>query len=224
MEQLPLLLETRKIMTRNDFFISSCNIDAVSWIDNYPEWNNNFASIIYGAKSSGKTHLCWLFSEKTGAKVYDASSIKYTNFENIIPINSTIAIDNIDSLFSDEIGEENLLHIINYSQECNTLLFLTTSTTIKKDTIILDTLMDKLKQIPQTKIYPPDDDLIKMLILKKFTDIDITTTPEIIDYIATHIDRSFESIVKTIEKINYQSLSQKHKITIPFVKSVIDTF
>ncbi len=222
MEQLPLLLEARKMMTRNDFFISSCNMDAVSWIDNFPEWNNNFATIIYGEKSSGKTHLCWLFSEKTNAKVYDAGNIKYTNFADIIPINSSLAIDNIDVVFGDEIAEENLLHIINYGAECNTLLFLTTSTIINQNSIILEELKDKLKQIPQTTIYSPDDELVKMLILKKFMDLDIIAAPEIIDYIATHIDRTFENIIKTIEKINYKSLSQKHKITIPFIKSIID--
>ena len=222
MEQLPFLLETRKMMTRNDFFISSCNMDAVSWIDNFPEWNNNFATIIYGKKSSGKTHLCWLFSEKTNAKVYDAVNIKYTNFQDIIPINNVVAIDNIDTLFGDEIGEENLFHIINYSQECNTLLFLTTSTIIDEGAVILDELRDKLKQIPQTIIYEPDDELIKMLILKKFMDLNIAVTPEIVDYIAIHTDRTFENIIKTIEKINYKSLSQKHKITIPFIKSILN--
>lgn len=223
MEQLPFLLETRKMMARDDFFISNCNMDAVSWIDNFPEWNSNFATIIYGKKSSGKTHLCWLFSEKTNAKVYDAVNIKYTDFQDVIPINNVVAIDNIDLLFNDEIGEENLLHIINYAQECNTLLFLTTGICIEKDTIKLDELRDKLKQIPQTIIYEPDDELIKMLILKKFMDLNIAITPEIIDYIATHTDRTFENIIKVVEKINYKSLSEKHKITIPFIKSVLDT-
>ncbi|MBR4315699.1 MAG: DNA replication protein, partial [Alphaproteobacteria bacterium] len=75
MQQLPLLLEHRRLLGREDFLVSPCNVEAVEWIDLYPDWNNNFAVVILGEKSSGKTHLSWLFSEKTGAKVYDSKEI-----------------------------------------------------------------------------------------------------------------------------------------------------
>ena len=34
-------------------------------------------------------------------------------------------------------------------------------------------------------------------------DLDIVVTPEIVDYIATHTDRTFENIIKTIGKKYY---------------------
>ena len=76
MRQLPLLLENRRLLGREDFLVSPCNIEAVEWIDTYPDWYGVNGVVVFGEKSSGKTHISWLFSEKTGAKVYSVDEIK----------------------------------------------------------------------------------------------------------------------------------------------------
>ena len=106
MQQLPLLLEHRRLLGREDFLVSPCNIEAVEWIDIYPDWGNNIGIIILGEKSSGKTHLSWLFSEKTGAKIYNAFEIKDELFSDIVPINASLVIENIDKLIGNEEYEE----------------------------------------------------------------------------------------------------------------------
>ena len=96
MYQLPLLLEHRRLLGREDFLVSPCNIEVIEWIDIYPDWYGNNGIVVLGDKCSGKTHLSWLFSEKSGAKVYRISEIKDEIFSDIVPIESALVIDDID--------------------------------------------------------------------------------------------------------------------------------
>ena len=110
MQQLPLLLEHRRLLGREDFLVSPCNMEAVEWIDAFPEWGNVNGIVVLGNKYSGKTHIAWLFSEKTGAKVYNAFEIKDELFSDIVPLNSSLVLENVDKLV-DLLWNELVFHI-----------------------------------------------------------------------------------------------------------------
>ena len=222
MQQLPLVLEHRKMLTREDFLISFSNMEAVEWIDLYPDWIDVFAVMIVGARMSGKTHLLYLFSEKTNAKVYEALTLDNLSFYNIVPTNSAIAIDNIDKIAGNFKLEEQLFHIINYSLECRTKLLLTSSVPCNNIKWSILDLKTRLNTLPVANIYPPDDELIKNLFVKQITEADIIVNPDCIEYLTKNIERSYNAIFNIIEKLKRISLVEKHKITIPFIKTILN--
>ena len=224
MQQLPLLLEHRRLLGREDFLVSPCNLEAVEWIDSYPDWNNIFAIVVLGNKSSGKTHISWLFSEKTGAKIYNFNEITEELFSDIVPINSALVIENIDNLIGNKQKEESLFHIINYAMECNTKLLLTSSTQLSTLNFCLIDLKTRLLSFPVANIYPPDDEFLKALLVKQFLEKDIIVTPDIIEYIIKHIPRNASSVKYLVEQADLLSFEQKHKITIPFIKKIMEKF
>ena len=58
MSQLTFNLENKPALGRNDFIVSESNLDAIRWIDNWPNWSHNSSGLnLVGPKSSGKTHL-----------------------------------------------------------------------------------------------------------------------------------------------------------------------
>lgn len=222
MQQLPLLLEHRRLLGREDFLVSPCNVEAVEWIDLYPDWNNNFAVVILGEKSSGKTHLSWLFSEKTGAKVYDSKEIADELFSDIVPMNSSLVVENIDEIIGNFELEETLFHIINYAMECNTKLLLTTGKTFSSlDFKILD-LKTRLQSFPVANIYSPDDEFLKALLVKQFLERDIIVAPDVIEYIIKHIPRDTVFVSFVVEQADLLSFEEKRRITIPFIKKIIE--
>lgn len=222
MQQLPLMLEHRRLLGREDFLVSPCNIEAVEWIDLYPEWYGNNGIVVLGDKSSGKTHLSWLFSEKSNAKVYDISEIKDEIFSDVVPINSALVIDNIDFGIGDWELEENLFHIINYAIECNTKLFFTTTVALNNLEFQVMDLKTRLLSFPVAKIYAPDDDLLKALLVKQFMERGIVVEAEVIEYIVKHIERNASFVKHLVDKADLLSVSEKKKITIPFIKKIID--
>lgn len=222
MYQLPLLLEHRRLLGREDFLVSPCNIEVIEWIDIYPDWYGNNGIVVLGDKCSGKTHLSWLFSEKSGAKVYRISEIKDEIFSDIVPIESALVIDDIDKAVGDYEMEENLFHIINYAIECNTKMFFTISKPlVNLDFKIVD-LKTRLLSFPVANIYVPDDDLLKALLVKQFMERGIIVAPDVIEFIVKHIERNPSSVKELVERADLLSFEEKKRITIPFVKKIIE--
>ena len=77
---------------------------------------------------------------------------------------------------------------------------------------------------PVANIYPPDDEFLKALLVKQFLEKDIIVTPDIIEYIIKHIPRHASSVKYLVEQADLLSFEQKHKITIPFIKKIMEKF
>ncbi|MDE6224467.1 MAG: hypothetical protein K2M23_03235, partial [Alphaproteobacteria bacterium] len=118
--------------------------------------------------------------------------------------------------------EENLFHIINYAIECNTKLFFTTTVSLNNLEFQVMDLKTRLLSFPVAKIYAPDDDLLKALLVKQFMERGIVVEAEVIEYIVKHIERNASSVKYLVERADLLSVSEKKKITIPFIKKIID--
>ena len=55
-EQLVLGLNLKEALQKEDFFISSSNLEAVTLLDNIDQWGSGVLFLV-GPKGSGKTHL-----------------------------------------------------------------------------------------------------------------------------------------------------------------------
>ena len=63
MIQQTLEFQFREANNRDNYIVGRSNIEAVKWIDNYPNWKG-YGLIIEGPKASGKTHLVSVWQKK----------------------------------------------------------------------------------------------------------------------------------------------------------------
>ena len=206
-EQLSLNLPYRTAYGREAFWVAPCNQEAVAWIDKYPDWPVP-AVFLYGPAGSGKTHLVHLFTEE----VIDASHLT-SDFRP--PFQKKIAIENVDKLAS----EEALLHLFNFIKELGGNLLLTGQ---KIPRFSLPDLQSRMALIPKVEIAMPDETVIQRVAQKAFEDRHIWVEENVLNYLATHLTRSFPLLQKVVEKADQKSLSAGRKITIPILKQVID--
>ena len=54
-----------------------------------------------------------------------------------------------------------------------------------------------------------------------FDDKQVTVNSDLINFIATRMNRSYSTALEIVERLNEESLSQKRAITIPFVRDVL---
>ena len=73
------------------------------------------------------------------------------------------------------------------------------------------------------KIDKPEDDLMFALILKNFSDRQITIDKKLIDFIIKRVDRSYGKIFEFIYKIDEISLKRKKSIDFKIIKEVFRT-
>ncbi len=199
----------------SDFIESSSNSLAYKTIN---DWPNNFGILPYkktliinGPKASGKSFLAKLWADKTKALFIKKN---YELTASILNHHQAFIIDGFDSTWR----ENDVLHYFNILHENNKYLLITTSYLPK---IKLADLSSRLNSVNKIDILKIDDNLMKILIFKKFSNYSVVVNEAVIKYLLTILPREFPQILKSIELLNQESLRQKRKITIPFIKEIL---
>ena len=207
-KQMPLPLLYEQANTREDFFVADCNKDAVKWIDSFPNWPSSML-LILGPASSGKTHLAHIFT----SNIYSA---KRLNYEDVHLMPQKFAIEDIDEAGVDE---EVLFHLYNDAiQQSKNILFTAKAMPFWR----LNDLKTRMNTVSTVHIGLPDDAMMMSLILKGLSERQLDIQSGVMDYILTHIERSFSAAFRFVELAQDLSLAQQHPITVPLAKQVLE--
>ena len=221
-KQLPFDLNNNSTYERDNFFISSSNKEAISWIDKWPDWGSPSILIIIGATASGKTHLAKIWQQEKNAIEININNIEAQNLELLDIDKPNIVIDDINKISGDSNKEQALFHIYNIVKENQGSLLLTTNNPIKDCGFNLADLNSRLRAATTSTILPPDEEMMAIMLTKIFSDKQLLISQDVIKYIIPRIERSFKAISDLSEKIDYKSLTEKKSVTIPFVKSILE--
>ena len=213
--QLLLNLRTFPSLGREDYIVSGINKDAVAWLDIWPNWSS-IGFIVCGPVGSGKSHLAAALQTLSNGFIIEAENLTESKLDSLAK-NRCLIIEDIHKYKSEKL----LLHIYNMIVERQHNLMFTSNISLLKINFKLPDLKSRLLSIPQINIGLPDDELLKNLLLKQFMDKGVLVDLEVINYLIKRMDRSFESIIKMVSKINASSLEKSKKITIPFIKKAL---
>ena len=70
-------------------------------------------------------------------------------------------------------------------------------------------------------IKPPDDFLLKEVMLKLFKDRQIAVENGVVDYLVVRMERSFEEALRLVNLLDKESLAEKNRITIQLASRVL---
>ena len=198
-----------------DYYISKNNKHIFDLLMQWPKWDKNFLNIS-GEKFSGKTHLMNIFINKFQGIKLEAKSLDNEKIKEI-KLNQNIILENLD-----EKVDENLAYsLINLIELDNKYLIVTSCKSIVDINFKLIDLRSRTKNFLLYNIPKPDDELIFALLLKNFSDRQISIEEKLINYIIKRIDRSYGKIFDFIYKIDEMSLKKKKSIDIKIIKEVL---
>tara|TARA_B100000900_G_scaffold339650_1_gene302194 strand:- start:697 stop:1377 length:681 start_codon:yes stop_codon:yes gene_type:complete len=215
LDQQILKFNFKKSYEKEDYFVSKSNYFAFSLIDMWPRWEKKFVNIC-GEKYSGKSHLVEIFLKKNKGKLIDLKKNdlneidKFRVFENII-------IENFD----DNYNERDMFSLINFVDQNNKYLLVVSEKPINEFNFSLKDLESRSKNCLIAKIGQPDDELIRVLLSKSFSDKQILINNKLIDYMLKRIPRSYGKIFEFIYKIDEISLKKKKSIDLKTIKNVL---
>jgi len=201
-----------------DYIVTKSNHLAWKFIKKWPEWGQDRLSnviCIHGKKGAGKSHLASIWQKLSGAQKVSAELLSAGRFEN-----ENFVIDNIEQALGCEQG---LFNLFNHVLETRKFLLITSTSSPSKLNIQLPDLRSRLVSIFTVGLSRPDDQLIEAIITKYFSDAQVTLNPVVIRFLVARIERSYFKIFKTLQMLDKVSLSEKRKISIPFIKGVLDT-
>ena len=85
----------------------------------------------------------------------------------------------------------------------------------------LEDFVSRTKNCIFAKIENPNYELIFAILLKNFSDRQITVDKKLIDFIIKHIDRSYGKIYEFIYKLDEISLKKKKSIDFKIIKEAL---
>ena len=181
--QLPFNFAHQPFMSKEDFIVAPCNVEAFEMVEMWPDWPA-FGLCIYGPEHCGKTHLANIFAQNVSLKTnfpYPIPCIKASDIEmdvapKLFDFNKCLIVENL----CEEINEEALFHLFNWYRNQGGFILFTAKTAPARLGIKLPDLFSRLKMIPAIAINEPDDELLSSLIIKLFTDRQILVSPEVV--------------------------------------------
>ncbi len=198
-----------------DFYVSSSNKHIFDLLNKWPKWEKNFLNIS-GEKFSGKSHLTNIFLKKYKGIKLEAKSLNNQILKEI-KIHQNIVLENLDK----DIEEKLFFTFLNIIDQDNKYLIVTSKQQIVNIEFNLEDLRSRSKNFLLQNIEKPDDELMFALILKNFSDRQVSIERNLIDYIIKRIDRSYSKIFDFIYKIDEMSLKKKKSIDFKIIKAAL---
>lgn len=215
MTQLPLALELRPALGRDDFLVAPCNAAAVAWIDRWPRWPGP-ALALYGPPASGKTHLAEVWRTRSGAVAIAPEALAPARVPQLLGAGRAASVDGADGA-----EEEALCHLYNLLAERDGQLLLAAREPPARWNVRLADLRSRLRAAAAVAIGAPDDALLGALLIKLFADRQIRVGEDVIGYLLAHVERSFAGMQAAVAALDQAALAEKRAVTVRLARDVL---
>ncbi|TMJ27251.1 MAG: hypothetical protein E6G96_13280 [Alphaproteobacteria bacterium] len=74
-------------------------------------------------------------------------------------------------------------------------------------------LGSRLRALPSVTLAPPDDMLLRAVLVKLFADRQIAVEESLVSYVLTRIERSFAAARKVVQQLDAEAMRRKRALT-----------
>jgi chromosomal replication initiation ATPase DnaA len=216
--QLTLDLPHLPAMGIEDFCLSECNREALAFIDRWPDWPS-LLGILAGPKGSGKSHLGEIWKTMSGALKVSAPELETASVPGLLAQDALL----IEDAHLPGLDEEALFHALNWGQEHQAHILITSSSWPVEWGVRLPDLKSRLLAAPLVELHEPDNALLCMVLVKLFADRQLFVDASMIEYLVARMERSLGSAAVLVEALDKEALAQKRAITKPLAAHVLES-
>jgi chromosomal replication initiation ATPase DnaA len=214
--QLVFDLAHRQALGAEDFLVSRSNAAAVELIDRWPQWPHP-ACMVVGPQGSGKSHLANVWRLRSGAGFVAAAALDDAGVARLAD-GAAIVVENVDAGIGDE---KALFHLLNRARESKLSVLLTSRTAPGEQDFLVPDLRSRLRALPVVELQPPDEALLKAVLVKLFDDRQLSVEPPVIDYLSVRMERSMAAASQIVAEIDRLALATHRKVTRPLAAQVL---
>lgn len=175
------------------FLVSPSNQRAVQLLDGWRSWPV-MTALLTGPRKSGRSLLARIFAAKSGGLIADDAERQ---------------------------PEAALFHAWNRAQAEGRLLLLVAEAAPPAWKIALPDLRSRVAASPHAAIGAPDDELVRALLAHQFERRHLDARPELLDWLATRIERSHLAIERTVDALDQQVAEQRRRLSIPLARATL---
>jgi len=227
-EQLPVKFEFRADQTFDDFYPGS-NQEILAQLKKTVTGTGEQFIFLWGNAGHGKSHLlhacCHEASNQRFSSFYlDLSDSVLTNPELFAGLEDVeiVCFDNIDALAGRADLELAFFNFFNQHRDHNHKLILSASCAPNSLVFTLPDLQTRINWGLSLKIQPLDDNDKIAALTYKARQKGFEISPQVAGFLITHYDRNLSSLWSVLDKLDWASLAAKRKLTIPFLKQILE--
>ena len=206
--QLVLALDHAVSFAREDFLAGPSNAAALTLIDHWPDWPARVMALV-GPQGSGKSHLAAIWAEATGARVLAGKLLSETDLPAAFATGALV----VEDLEPAGLDERALFHLLNLAREQDTYVLLTARAAPAGFAVSIRDLASRLRAVPAVALAPPDDVLLRSLIVKLAADRQLAVDEALVNYLVNRIERSFAAAHAAVVRLDEEAMRQHRPVT-----------
>ncbi len=235
-DQLPLAMRWPQQQRFESYFVGD-NGPAVDMVrraagDSGANW-----VFLSGASASGKTHLliaaCAAASEAGRSAQYVSLRAHVAGPNRTGPAtedairalggSDVLAIDDVDAIAGDRSGEHALFDLYNRCKTEKATMIFAAAQAPAQCGIGLPDLVSRLGSCAQGLLKPLADGERREVVRARAHARGIALDDSALDWLFTHTQRDLGSLTRLLERIDRASLAAKRRVTVPFLRSLLQT-
>jgi chromosomal replication initiation ATPase DnaA len=206
--QLAFALPHTESLSREDFLQGPGNAEAVELIDRWPDWPGRIVMLV-GDTGSGKSHLASIWAANAGARSTAAHALTPDAVPGALATGALV----VEDVAPSDIDERALFHLLNLARQDEADVLMTARTQPAAWTLQLPDLQSRLRAIPVVLLAPPDDALLRALIVKLCIDRQLSVDDALVTYVASRIERSFAAARRAVGLLDSEALRLRRPVT-----------
>jgi chromosomal replication initiation ATPase DnaA len=206
--QLALALPHAERLTRDDFLESPANEAGLALIGSWPDWPSRIMLLV-GPEGSGKSHLAAVWAEASGARSTSAQALT----ADAVPAALATGALVVDDLKPQGFDERAMFHLLNLARQDEAHVLMAARIPPSAFEVELRDLRSRLRAVPVVTLLPPDDLLLRALIVKFCADRQLVVDESVVSYLASRIERSTTAARQAVELLDTEALRLGRPVT-----------
>jgi chromosomal replication initiation ATPase DnaA len=199
--QLALALAHQESFAREDFLAGPPNAAALALVERWPDWPDRMLALV-GPAGSGKSHLAAIWAERAGARLLSSRALEAPSLPGALATGALVVEDVRPGAFE----EPALFHLLNLAREEGAFLLLTSRSSPLGWPVRIPDLASRLRALPVAELGPPDDALLRAVLIKLFADRQLAVDEALVGYLAARIERSIPAARAAVAALDQASL------------------
>ena len=230
MQQLPLDIEIKADSTFDNFIVGGeDNAQLIAVLQGLARGEHDFI-YLYGEQGTGRTHLLQAFTQHYSEQLPQAL-VAYIPLDNMQLVPEmvegfssfdAVCIDGIERCLGDKAWETALFNLYNQLKEHDKTLVIAGIEAPQQLDVTLADLKSRLSAMLIHAIQPLSDDDKRVLMQTKAEERGLELTDDVATYLLSRQQRDLPHLLGMLETLDQASLQAKRRLTIPFVKQVLE--
>lgn len=226
--QLPLGLSLKDDASFDNFFPGK-NLEIIEVLKKTSQGIGERIVFLCGARGQGLSHLLQASCHEAALSKVSAAYLPLGDLIRHSPemlsgfeLLQLICIDDVQSLAQSPAWEEAVFHLFNRVYDAGGSIILSANDLPKALPLSLPDLVSRLSWGVVYQLHPLSD-AEKILVLTRRAQVrGITLSEEVGKYILSHYPRNMTTLFAALDALDKASLAAQRRLTIPFVKEVLE--